>query len=116
MKTGAIRQGDVMLFPQPVPKNAKKIPLRSIALGEVTGHHHSFVAQPGVCLEDAVEMFEVEDGTGKKTYVRITAEGVSLQHQQHKPHGGAEVLPVGAEFVYIPQVENSEWGTRQVAD
>jgi hypothetical protein len=105
-----------MLWPAKIPATAKRIKLRPIALGERTGHHHSFAAEPGVCLEDAVEMFEVPGETGAATYVRITAEGVSLQHQEHKPHGGSEVLPVGAEFVYIPQVENSDWGTREVAD
>jgi hypothetical protein len=107
----AIRQGDVMLWPGTVPANAKRIPLRPIALGERTGHHHSLVADPGVALDDIAEMFEVETEAGMKTYVRITAEGVSLVHQQHKPH---RLTP--GEFEYIPQVENSDWGTRQVAD
>ena len=106
-----------MLKQSQIPRNAKQVPLRPLALGERTGHHHSFVAEPGVRLEDAVQMFEVDDGNGSTTtYVRITAEGVALEHQEHKPHGGAEVLPVGSEFVYVPQVENSDWGTRQVAD
>lgn len=116
-KLKGIRQGDVLLLPCPVPKNAKRIAIRPIALGERTGHHHSFTAAPGVCLEEAVEMFEVQDENGVKTHVRITAEGISLDHQQHKAHvQTSEVLPVGGEFVYRPQVENSDWGTRQVID
>jgi hypothetical protein len=94
-----------------IPKEAKRIPIRPIALGERTGHHHSLMVEEGAKLEDCVEMYE-HNG---QTYVRLTGEGVSLVHQQHKAHG-PEALPKGSEFVYIPQVENSDWGTRQVID
>jgi hypothetical protein len=111
-KLKGIRQGDVLLKPCQVPKDAKRIAIRPIALGERTGHHHSLVVEEAK-IEDCVEMYE-KDG---QTYVRIIGEGVSLDHQQHKSHPQtAEVLPVGGEFVYIPQVENSDWGTRQVID
>ena len=80
----AIRQGDVMLVPAKVPSGAKRIPVRPIALGERTGHHHSLMTASGVGLEDAVEMYEVDTPEGAKTYMRITEDGVSLVHQQHK--------------------------------
>jgi hypothetical protein len=102
-----IRQGDVLLKPATIPTDANKIAVRPIALGEKTGHHHSLMTATGDGLADAVEMYE-KDG---QTYVRITAEGVSLVHQQHKAQ---PIAP--AEFVYIPQVENTDWGTRQVID
>lgn len=107
----AIRQGDVLLWPAKIPAGAKKIAVRPIALGERTGHHHSLAVldqEAEVKIEDAVDMYEHEG----QTYVRIKAEGVALTHQQHKSHA----MPIGAEFVYIPQVENTDWGSRQVMD
>ncbi len=103
----AYRQGDVLLAPSTIPASAQRIKLRPIALGERTGHHHSLMADPGLSIEDAVEMYEL-DG---KTYVRICEEAVALVHQQHK----AQRLALG-EYVYVPQVENTDWGTRQVID
>lgn len=106
-----IRQGDVLLMPAAIPEGAKRIPNRPIALGERTGHHHSLMASGNTALADAVEMYEVEMPEGVKTFMRITEDGVSLVHQQHKAQ------PVEkTEYVYVPQVENSDWGTRQVAD
>ena len=105
-----IRQGDVLLKPTAIPADAGRVAVRPIALGESTGHHHSLmsnvVERP---IEDLVEMYE-RDGL---TYVRVAGEpgDVSLVHQQHKAH---TVPP--AEYVYIPQVENSDWGTKLVVD
>lgn len=106
----AIRQGDVLLKPAKIPAGAKKVPLRPIALGERTGHHHSLMSNVAERrIEELVEMYE-KDG---QTFVRVLGEPeeVSLVHQQHKAH----VIEPG-EFVYVPQVENSDWGTRQVID
>ena len=105
----AIRQGDVMLKLATIPTDAKRVKLRPIALGERTGHHHSLMSNVETPVEDLVEMYE-KDG---QTFVRILGEpeSVSLVHQQHKAH---TIAP--AEYVYVPQVENSDWGTRQVAD
>lgn len=105
----AIRQGDVMLQPATIPTDAKRIKLRPIALGERTGHHHSLMTCTATPVEDLVEMYE-KDG---QTFVRVLGEpeSVSLVHQQHK----AQTL-APAEYVYIPQCENSDWGTRKVID
>lgn len=94
-----------------IPANAKRIPLRPLALGEVTGHHHSLMADPGVALEDAAEMYEVETPGGVKTFLRIGCEGVSLVHQEHKAH----VVAPG-EYEITIQRENTDWGARPVAD
>ena len=105
----AIRQGDVMLKPATIPTDAKRVKLRPIALGERTGHHHSLMSNVETPVEDLVEMYE-KDG---QTFVHILGEpeSVSLVHQQHKAH---TIAP--AEYVYVPQVENSDWGTRRVED
>lgn len=92
-----------------IPTNAKRIPLRPVALGEVTGHHHSFMSNVETDVADLVEMYE-KDGV---TYVRVLGEPgeVSLVHQEHKAH----VVPPGEYSVTIQQ-ENTDWGARPVAD
>ena len=94
-----------------IPVNVKRIPLRPAALGEVTGHHHSFMSNVAeVDVADLVEMYEAPD---RKTYVRVLGEpgNVSLVHQEHKAH----VVEPG-EYVVTIQQEETDWGTRQVAD
>jgi hypothetical protein len=105
----AIRQGDVLLRPATIPADAKRVALRPIALGERTGHHHSLMSSTETPIDELVEMYE-KDG---QTFVRVLGEpeSVSLVHQQHKPHTLAP-----ADYVYVPQVENSDWGTRRVID
>lgn len=105
-----IRQGDVLLKPATIPAEANRIKVRPIALGERTGHHHSLMSNVADRpIEDLVEMYEKDS----MTYVRVVGgpEDVSLVHQQHKAH----FVPTG-DFIYVPQVENSDWGTRQVID
>ena len=92
-----------------ISANAKRIAIRPLALGEATGHHHSLVAEPGINLEDAVEMYEEPDGTVK---VRILTEGVSVQHQEHKTHS----LIAGTEYRVTIQQEETDWGQRPVQD
>jgi hypothetical protein len=94
-----------------IPTTAKRVSLRPVALGEVTGHHHSFMSNVAeVDAADLVEMYEGEDG---KTYVRVLGEegNVSLVHQEHKAH----VVAPGEYSVTIQQ-ENTDWGSRPVAD
>jgi hypothetical protein len=94
-----------------IPANAKRIALRPVALGEATGHHHSFMSNVEDCaLADLVEMYEGEDG---QTYVRVLGEPgeVSLVHQEHKAH---TVAP--GEYSVVIQRENTDWGARPVAD
>lgn len=95
-----------------IPMEAKRIPLKPLALGEKTGHHHSLYMEPGgVALEDAAQMFEVTDEDGVKHFLRITEDGVSLQHQEHKTHS----VPPG-EYEVVIQTEVTDWGREQVID
>jgi hypothetical protein len=94
-----------------IPSTAKRIPVRPVALGEVTGHHHSFMSnEEGVDVAELVEMYEDADGA---TYVRVLGEpgDVSLVHQEHKAH----VIEPGEYSVTI-QRENTDWGAQPVAD
>jgi hypothetical protein len=93
-----------------ISKTAKRVPLRPVALGEVTGHHHSFMSNvEDVDVADLVEMYE-ENGM---TYVRVLGDegAVSLVHQEHKAH----VVPPGDYSVTIQQ-ENTDWGAKPVVD
>ncbi len=105
-----IRQGDVMLRKTVIPADVQRIAVRPIALGERTGHSHNLVSNVVECpIENLVEMYE-KDG---QTFIRVLGDpgDISLVHQQHKTH---PVEP--GEYVYVPQVENSDWGTRPVVD
>ena len=82
MKT--IRQGDLLFVPAAELPEEEKHPLIAerkpkpdgvIAKGEATGHHHRIAV-----LADA-EVFETWNGT----YVRVGPNGVSIQHEEHKP-------------------------------
>ncbi len=74
-----IQQGDVGLERVAnVPKDATRKEGRTVAYGEATGHHHTFV-------EDTVELYE-KDGV---LYVNAP-EGGTLTHQEH---GTIEVEP-----------------------
>lgn len=93
-----------------IPENAKRIAIRPVALGEVTGHHHSFMSN--VADVDIAELVEMYEANGE-TYVRVLGElgNVSLVHQEHK----AQVIAPGDYEVRI-QTEDTEWGQQRVAD
>lgn len=94
-----------------IPINAKRVALRPVALGEVTGHHHSFMSNAeSVDVAELVEMYEGKDGA---TYVRVLGDpgAVSLVHQEHKAH----IVEPGEYSVTIQQ-ENTDWGARPVVD
>jgi hypothetical protein len=100
-----IRQGDVGFVKTKIPTAAKKVALRPLALGEVTGHSHS------VAVEDraGVEMYEFEQAT----FLRVTADGgVSIVHEEHGPI----TLPKGWEGEVRIAREYDEEGDFAVSD
>lgn len=94
-----------------IPADAKRIPLRPLAFGEKTGHHHSLYSDGGVAVEEAAEMFELHTEDGVKHFLRVTGDSVSLVHQEHKAHK----VPPGEYEVTIQQ-ECTDWGSRAVLD
>lgn len=94
-----------------IPKEARRIELKPLALGENTGHHHSLYRDGGFAVEEAAEMYEMETPDGKRHFLRITEEGVSLQHQEHKTHA----VPPG-EYEVVIQTEVTDWGRTAVID
>lgn len=95
-----------------IPKTAKRIPIRPLALGEATGHHHSLTSHGTLVTEssEVVEMYEDTDGT---VYVKIKDEQAvaALQHQEHYGHA----LPA-IEYERRQQVEVTDWGQAPVRD
>jgi len=72
------RHGDVLLTKiESIPKEAKKIAGATLALGEVTGHHHSFTS-------GTVQLYEPKTATDGVKYVDVATKSASLTHQEHK--------------------------------
>lgn len=95
-----IWQGDVGLIPvENVPEGAK-LKDRTIALGEATGHHHTF-------RQESVQVFE----KGGEQFVRVKQVG-TLEHQEHAP---LEVKR-GIYKVVRQRVFDVQKGIRQVMD
>lgn len=98
----AARQGDVGFVKSAIPADAKRIPLRPFALGEITGHSHQVAPD----YADQVEMYEGSDG---QVYVRIVGDvEVPVIHEDHDPAGTVSLLPAGFEGVVRIAREYSE--------
>jgi hypothetical protein len=80
------QQGDVIVEAAALPAKAKKIPVRALAEGEVTGHAHRVVGD--------AEMFEL----GDRLFLRILGGDCSVVHEEHKeqtiPPGDYEIRKV----------------------
>ena len=115
METGGadvrqIQQGDVCLERvAAIPKSAKLLPHRVLAIGEVTSHKHQI-------LTETAELYEVEterEGVmTREMFLRCLAPS-ELTHEEHGPI----LIPVGEYRVGIVQ----EWdylarAARQVMD
>lgn len=100
MKQRIIRQGDVWIFVDAGGQDPNAIPRRdrTLARGEVTGHHHTLTAGT------------VYGTLGGRQWV-VLDEPTELQHQEHAPL----VIPAGIHEVRI-QREYSPEAIRPVAD
>lgn len=103
MKTNKdhIQQGDVLFRRvDKLPANCKRLDKRTVALGEHTGHHHTF--DDGVALMESLDnrIFAVNESDSP----------VELTHQEHKP---VTVLP--GEAYEFGQVREKNWFTEMVA-
>ena len=95
-----IQQGDV-LFKRVayLPSNCKRLDKRTVALGEHTGHHHTF--GEGVALMEAP--------SGRIFAVNESDQDQVLTHQEHKP----VVVSPGQVFEF-GQVREKDWFTEMV--
>lgn len=107
MRKMSFRQGDVGFVGSKIPKDAKRIPFRAFALGEVTGHSHRVIEEDiPLC-----EMYE-KDGV---VYVRALGD-LHVQHDDHDPTATISVLPKGWEGQITIAKEYDEEGDFRVAD
>jgi hypothetical protein len=105
MKTKLYRQGDVLIVPiKNIPKNKLKRTKRcTLALGEVTGHHHTIHAGAVGYADDELSLAK---------FVEVTdSNGGALTHQEHD----TIVLPEG-QYRVIGQVEYTPERLARVAD
>ena len=92
-------QGDVAFVPiKEIPKGAKKVKSRILALGEATGHHH--------VLTEECQAYELAEQLFFKAGV-----GAKLMHQEHD----VEIIAPGTYRV-IRQVEYDGEEERRVMD
>lgn len=105
-----MRQGDVGFVKAKIPADAKPVAVRPLALGEVTGHSHR-VAEADI---DGVEMLETADESGRRVFMRVTADGgVRVVHEEH----GTVTLPSGWEGeIRIAREYDEEQDFRSVVD
>ena len=75
-KNKSYRQGDVLLIPvNSIPENLKQTKKVTLALGEVTGHHHSI-------FNDGVVGF-ADDEESLAEYIQVKNGPAELIHQEH---------------------------------
>ena len=95
-------QGDVAFVPTKIPKEAKKIKNRILALGEATGHHH--------VLTEGCDVYELAD----QLFFKVLTADEKLLHQEHD---GVRVVPeIHEEYRVIRQVEYNGEEERRVMD
>lgn len=97
-----IQQGDVLLNRvAQLPADCQRRNNRTIALGEHTGHHHTF--DEGVAVMD--------DPNGKVYVVNETDHPVNLTHQEHKPvvaaPGEVYLFGIVREYDYFSKMQRS---------
>ena len=75
-KSRVYRQGDVLLIPvNKIPEGLKRTKRVTLALGEVTGHHHSIFDGGAIGFAD--------DENALAEYLQVDADSVELTHQEH---------------------------------
>jgi len=108
MNKRLVQQGDVLFhLVDSLPKNIKKAKcvrkgLVTFAEGEVTGHHHS-------CVADGVALYEDENGT---LWCEVEKE-TTVTHQEHKP---VTLNPGSYKVGIVREVDPFEDAIRNVQD
>lgn len=102
-KSKVFRQGDVLIVPcGSIPTDLKKTNRVTLALGEVTGHHHSIAEGANGYASDVDALCD---------FVEVTAGTADLTHQEHE----TIALPAGT-YRIVRQVEYSPAELRNVRD
>lgn len=106
-QTGAhARQGDTLLRRCAIiiPSTVKRTKSPTLALGEVSGHHHTFRDGGAVGFADDEKAPTVD-------FVRVTANQSTLTHEEHSPI----TFPKG-DYESLKQVEDTSEEVRPVQD
>jgi len=97
------RQGDVLLIPiDEIPANLKKTKVVTLALGEVTGHHHTLNTGAIGYAEDEVSLAD---------YIEVEELLADLTHQEHDT-----IQVAKGRYKVIRQMEYTGQSLRNVAD
>lgn len=103
MNKNTYRQGDVLLIPvNEIPNNLVKTKKVTLALGEVTGHHHTI-------FDGAVGFADDEQALAQ--FIEVTGKGADLTHQEHETIS----IPAG-KYRSVIQSEYTPEAIRNVAD
>ena len=102
-KSKIYRQGDVLVIPvSTIPKGLKKTKKVTLALGEVTGHHHTIHSGAVGYANDVDALVD---------YLEVTEDAADLTHQEHS------TIPVPkGTYQVIKQVEYTPEAIRNVRD
>lgn len=96
-----VHNGDVQAITSPIPKNAKKISNKPIALGEKSGHMHIVTGD--------VELFEDENGD---VFAAVGSDGATLQHIHESVFNGnysTKTIFPKADHKHIPLKPNTTY-------
>ena len=102
-KNKIYRQGDVLVIPvNSIPTDLKQTKRVTLALGEVTGHHHT--------IHDGATGY-ASDVDALVDYIEVTAPSADLTHQEHS------TIPIPAgTYKVVKQVEYTPAELRNVRD
>jgi len=99
-----LQQGDVLIKPRPVPREAVKVDDCVLMHGEATGHAHRL---------DGEGFTVFEHPKTKRKHLRIVKSGVMLRHEEHK----AFEVPPGEYVVEgVREYDHFDEEARRVAD
>lgn len=104
---GFARQGDTLLRRiSTIPTTFKQThtPFPTLALGEVSGHHHSF-------RDGGAVAFANDEKAPLAEAIRVTADRAVLTHEEHSPI----TFPQG-DYESLKQVEDQDGEFAQVRD
>lgn len=86
MKHFQICQGDVLIEScSPNKLKGLKETKPTVALGEATGHHHSFVGKHAVGFFKEGDDLQIAGGTALADFIEIKGKPSELRHQEHGP-------------------------------
>lgn len=98
------RQGDVLIIPvAEIPAGLKQTKRVTLALGEVTGHHHSITDDHCTGFAETIESLA--------EYLLVETQPAELTHQEH-----STITIAPGKYQVVRQVEYTPEALKNVAD